>query len=58
MEELSCEPANLFEASLEAGGVAVCSGSYALTQDDIDVGKVACAPVFLSSLEILVNCHQ
>ncbi|CAM9230892.1 unnamed protein product [Scytosiphon promiscuus] len=40
VDELSCEPKELSEASLDAGDVAVCTASYAVTQEDIDAGKV------------------
>lgn len=40
VDELSCEPDLLSGENLDAGGQAVCTGTYVVTQDDIDAGKV------------------
>ncbi|CAM9245227.1 unnamed protein product [Ectocarpus sp. 13 AM-2016] len=41
--ELTCEPDVNSGAKLDAGEGAVCAGTYVVTQDDIDAGKIVCA---------------
>lgn len=40
-DELSCEPDLLSGEVLDAGDQAVCTGTYVVTQDDINAGKVS-----------------
>lgn len=40
VDELTCEPDVFSGEKLDAGGRTLCTGTYVITQDDIDAGKV------------------
>lgn len=53
VDELSCEPDVLSGANLDAGRTALCSGTYFVTQEDIDSGKVVIIITYQLLLKLL-----
>lgn len=63
VDELSCTPDLISGEPLDAGGRTVCTGTYVVTQDDIDSGKVSgvtglhLSPLNLRQLRVPVSCQ-